>query len=119
MGIDIHPSRIDWHLVGWGRNKESWSIDFDSLHGDIWEPLDESWDKLEEILLKQYTKINGSIIPIHIALIDAQGKAAETVKAFCERFPYSENSINGVYPALGKNNEVIVVKKNEKTILTP
>lgn len=119
MGIDIHPSRIDYHLVGWGRNKESWSIDFDSLHGDIWEPLDPSWDKLEEILLKQYTRINGSIIPVHIALIDAQGRAAETVKAFCERFPYSENSINGVYPTLGKVNVVGVVKEHSSSIATP
>lgn len=119
LGVDIHPKRIDWHLMGWSDNKESWSVDFDSIYGNIWETFDESWDKLEEIINKEYVKLNGDKIPLHMALIDAQGQASPTVKSFCERFPYSNGAINGVYPTLGKTNVTGVVKEVITTIVTP
>lgn len=119
LGADIHPDRIEWHLVGWGRRKESWSIDYDAIGGNIYEPNDYAWDKMEEILTKEYVRISGDPIRIHVALLDAQGKAAEVVKTFCERFPYSDNVLQGVFPSLGKQTLASVVKEHESTIVTP
>lgn len=119
LGADVHPDRIEWHLIGFGRGKQSWSSNYDSLHGDIYEPNDPAWDKMEEILRNEYQRIDGTIIPLHIALFDAQGKAATVVKNFCERFPYSEDSVNGVFPSLGKTNVTGVVKEHPSTIATP
>jgi phage terminase large subunit GpA-like protein len=119
VGADIHPDRIEYQIIGFGRRKESWSIDYDSLAGDIYDPNDLAWDKFEEILRAEYFQINGDPIPLHIAILDAQGKASEVVKNFCSRFPYSEGSINGVYPSLGKTNVPGVVKEVPSSIDTP
>lgn len=119
IGADIHPDRIEYQLVGFGNRKESWSIDYDALAGDIYEPNDLAWDKFEDILRKEYFKMDGTPIPLHIALLDAQGKASNVVKNFCNRFPYSENSINGVYPSLGKTSITGVVKEVQSSIDTP
>lgn len=119
IGTDIHPDRIEWHLVGFGRGKQAWSSNYDVIFGDIYNPHDASWDKLEEVLRAEYFKIDETKIPLHIAMLDAQGKAAEIVKNFCERFPYIKNSINGVYPCLGKASVTGVVKEHQSTIATP
>jgi phage terminase large subunit GpA-like protein len=119
IGADVHPDRIEWHLLGFGRGKQAWSCNYDSEHGDIYEPNDPAWDRMEDILRDNYYRIDGSSIPLHIALFDASGKAAEVVKNFCERFPYTEGSINGVYPCLGKATLTGVVKEHESTIATP
>lgn len=119
IGADVHPDRIEWQLLGFGNGKQSWSCQYDSFFGDIYEPNDEAWDKMEEVLNDEYFKIDGTPIPIHIALFDAQGKAAEAVKNFCSRFPYLANSINGVYPCLGKTNVAGIVKDHPSTISTP
>ncbi len=119
IGADVHPDRIEWQMVGFGYGKQSWSCNYDSFFGDIYEPNDPAWDKMEDILNDEYFKIDGTRIPIHIALFDAQGKAAETVKNFCSRFPYINNSINGVYPCMGKSNVAGIVKDHPSTIATP
>lgn len=119
IGADIHPDRIEWQLVGFGRRKESWSINYDALAGDIYEPNDLAWDKFEDILRADYFKIDGTPIPLHIAILDAQGKASTVVKNFCNRFPYIEGSICGVYPSLGKTSVTGVVKEVPSSIDTP
>lgn len=119
IGADVHPDRIEWQLLGFGNGKQSWSCQYDSFFGDIYEPNDPAWDKMEEVLNDEYFKIDGTQIPIHIALIDAQGKAAEAVKNFCARFPYLPTSINGVYPCLGKTNVAGIVKDHPSSISTP
>ncbi len=119
IGADVHPDRIEWHLIGFGRGKQSWSSNYDTIYGDIYNPHDESWDKMEEVIKQDFYKINGEQIPLHIALLDAQGKASTVVKNFCERFPYIEGSINGVYPCLGKTKVTGIVKEVPGSIATP
>ncbi|GAG61035.1 unnamed protein product, partial [marine sediment metagenome] len=119
IGADIHPDRIEYQLIGFTNRKESWSIDYDAIAGDIYEPNDLAWDKFEDILRAEYFKMDGSKIPLHIAILDAQGKASTVVKNFCNRFPHSDNSINGVYPSLGKTNVPGVVKEVPSSIDTP
>jgi phage terminase large subunit GpA-like protein len=119
LGCDIQENRIEYGIIGWARNKESWFIDYDTFDGDPFNVDDELWDKLYDVLTKEYEKISGEKIRIQIAFLDAQGKAARAVKAFCEKFPYHPSVIGGVFPALGKANMQGTVKEHESTINTP
>lgn len=47
-GVDVQPDRLELELVGWGRDEESWSIDYQVLPGD--PNSNEVWDQLDEYL---------------------------------------------------------------------
>ncbi len=50
-GVDVQDDRLEVEVVGWGRGRESWSIDYRVILGDprrneIWEELDEYVEKI-------------------------------------------------------------------------
>lgn len=51
-GVDVQDDRIELELVGYGRDEESWSIDYRVLYGD---PSDKAlWAQLDEFLLRRW-----------------------------------------------------------------
>ncbi|MGZ2374954.1 phage terminase large subunit GpA-like protein [Sinorhizobium medicae] len=47
-GVDVQPDRLELELVGWGKDEESWSIDYKVIPGDPSEL--EVWDQLDDYL---------------------------------------------------------------------
>lgn len=53
-GVDIQERYIAAEIVGWGKGRESWGIEYRIIPGDPTQP--EVWDQLDEFLLKtRYT----------------------------------------------------------------
>ena len=119
LGTDVHPDRLEAHLVGWTRRKESWSIEYYVFQGNTNDPNDDTWDNLEDVIRDTYTKQNGDNIKIQVTFIDAGGKQSESVMNFCERFPYNPRHWVGVYPIFGKQTLSAIVKEHVSTIGTP
>ena len=119
LGVDVHPDRLEAHLIGWTRRKESWSIEYYVFQGNTNDPNDDSWDNLEEVIRDEYKKENGDVIKIQVAFIDAGGTASGSVMNFCERFPYNPRHWAGVYPIFGKQTQSSIVKEHASTIGTP
>lgn len=47
-GVDVQPDRLEIEVVGWGRDEESWSLDYQVFVGD---PSDlDVWDQLDDYL---------------------------------------------------------------------
>lgn len=68
-GADVHPDRIEVEVVGWGRYRESWSLDYQILDGSTSEP--EVWQKLELLLGEVYTSERGVDMPIRRMFVDS------------------------------------------------
>jgi phage terminase large subunit GpA-like protein len=51
-GVDVQPDRLEAELVGWGKDEESWSVDYKVFVGDPSEL--EVWDQLEEYLYQRF-----------------------------------------------------------------
>jgi phage terminase large subunit GpA-like protein len=51
-GVDVQPDRLEVEVVGWGRDEESWSLDYQVLTGDPSEL--EVWDQLDDLLRTKY-----------------------------------------------------------------
>ena len=117
-GWDIHKDRVEGAVMGWNVRKESWAIDYHVFDGTPSDPNDPCWDKMEEVIMKDYYKQNCDKIKMTTAFVDA-GYETESVKNFCERFPYSPNSYKGVYPVFGRKRQTEVVKQHTGTIATP
>lgn len=119
MGVDVHPDRLEAHLVGFGNFRESWSVDYFVFSGLPHDPNDETWDKLEDRIKQSYEKVNGTSMEITACFIDAGGEASDVVHGFCDRFPYAQGSYVGVFPTFGKQTLSKVVREYKHTIPAP
>jgi len=120
LGCDVQKDRLECQITGYAPRMESWVIDYHVLSGNPNDPNDKCWNKLEEIILKEYNKIDGTQIRLQTALIDAPYENA-SVMAFCSRFSiyYNPNSWVGVFPAFGKQTASYIVKEHKSTISVP
>lgn len=46
-GVDVHERQLNYEVVGWGRGRESWGIEYGMIDGDpreqdVWDLLDEA-----------------------------------------------------------------------------
>lgn len=94
-GVDVQKDRLECEVVGWGKDHESWSIDYKVFHGspgieitqedeeDI-EPLSSVWDDLATFLMSSFPGVNGHF-RIQCAGIDS-GYLATVVYKFCKKY---------------------------------
>lgn len=94
MGVDIQGDRIEGEVVGWGKGRETWSIEYFVFVGDTSKP--DVWNQLSNQINKQY-EIEGSMISISLTCVDA-GYKTSTVYDFVSKFSYSK-----VVPIMGRD----------------
>lgn len=94
MGVDVQKDRLEAEVVGWGENKESWSIEYLIFRGDTSKP--EVWKELEASFVTTYRRaIDGADLSIRMVCVDS-GFNTQHVYNFCRRFP-----VNRVVPIKG------------------
>ncbi len=95
VGADIQKDRIEVEIVAWGKDKESWSVDYIVLPGQT-EGIDgEVWIKLADLLIADHAGL-----PIKMAFIDA-GYNTSTIYEFCDQY-------SGVMPVMGDSRVCLV-----------
>lgn len=68
-GVDVHPDRLEVEVVGWGRRRENWSLDYLIFDGKPTEP--EVWQKLELLLGEVFVSEDGQEMPISRMFVDS------------------------------------------------
>ena len=77
-GVDVQDNRIEVELVGWGRNEESWSLDYQIIHGDPAGP--EPWIALDRILGARFAHPRAvPDLPVMAAAVDTGGHRTSQV----------------------------------------
>lgn len=76
-GIDVQDSYLALEIVGWGRDEESWSIDWITLYGDPSTP--HLWNDLDNRLQAIYETEDGRQLGIRAACIDSGGHYTQAV----------------------------------------
>lgn len=82
-GIDVQGDRIELEIVGWGKNKESQSIDYRVLTGNPQSM--EVWKELEKVVNETWEREDNMIMPIRFMAIDS-GNFTSYVYDFVKRF---------------------------------
>lgn len=82
-GVDTQDDRLEYEVVGWGKQGESWGI----KKGYIMSAPDlpETWERLDDVIDRNYTFKNGQALAIGITLIDSGGHFTQTVYEQCRR----------------------------------
>lgn len=88
-GVDIQADRIECEIVGWGRNKVSWSIDYRVFHGDTSSINNDPWVKLHSCLGELWKTKSGAEMPIKLMGIDS-GWNTQTVYSWVRQFPITK-----------------------------
>ena len=111
-GVDVQDTYLVCELVGWGKGKESWGIEYKIFPGD--PAQDVVWKQLDEYLLRSWSFRDGRKLQISSVCIDSGGHFTTEVYRFTKpresRRIYSIRGRGGVgLPFIGKpsnNNRV-------------
>lgn len=104
-GVDVQKDRLECEIVAWGRNKESWSVDYHTLEGDT--ARQDVWEKLEGLLRKDWPHASGATLPIRVMAVDS-GYATQDVYAWAKGHPQA--SWGGSGARAGAPRTVVAVK---------
>lgn len=108
-GIDVQDDRLEVEVVGWGVEEESWGIYYKVIMGSPAEQY--VWNRLDEILDKEYSYKNGEKIKILCVCIDTGGHFTQEVYQFIK-----PREIKRVFGIKGRGGEgVSYLSKPRKT----
>lgn len=82
---DVQKDRLEVEVVAWGRNMESWSIDYRIFPGEPYKsPDDVSWERLTVMLSEQWPREDGGHMMLERLGVDS-GYATQTVYTWARR----------------------------------
>lgn len=96
LGADVQKDRIEWEVVGWGKGKQSWSIDRAVIMGDT--STQAPWDDLDGVIERQYPSTRGAdaLFPIRMSAIDSGYNTNEVYSYVRQKSPHAVVAVKGV-----------------------
>lgn len=85
-GVDVQKDRIVYEVVGWGRGKRSWSIDYGILPGETADLQRGPWAQVDALVARSYPHEGGVHLPIRMVAIDS-GYNSQTVYGWARKYP--------------------------------
>lgn len=85
-GVDVQKDRVVYEVVGWGRGKRSWSVDYGELPGETADLDGGPWAQVDELLARAYPHASGVSMPIRMLAVDS-GYNTQTVYAWARQYP--------------------------------
>jgi phage terminase large subunit GpA-like protein len=109
-GVDIQKNRIEVEVLGWAKDHQKYSIDYNVIEGNTDDP--EVWGKLAVYLEGDFLRPDGAMMNISYSCIDS-GYLANIVYEFCERFGSSR-----CCPIKGSDTQRLIVGPAKATDYT-
>jgi phage terminase large subunit GpA-like protein len=85
-GVDVQRDRLCCEIVGWGRGKTSWSVDYLELRGETADLERGPWQQLDAVLARTYRHASGVPMSIEAMGVDS-GYNTQTVVSWARRHP--------------------------------
>ncbi|MBQ6960859.1 MAG: phage terminase large subunit family protein [Clostridia bacterium] len=98
MGIDTQDNRLEYEVRGWGREEESWGIQYGVIPGRADE--ESTWEALDEVLDREWKLKNGRKLKLSAAFMDAGGHFYDAVTEHC-----AARRLKRLYPIRGDNKD--------------
>ncbi|MBO9674426.1 MAG: phage terminase large subunit family protein [Sphingobacteriaceae bacterium] len=101
-GVDIQKDRIEVEIVGWGKGKECWSLDYRVLIGNTETASSPVWEALGRIVSENFVREDGALIPLSRMAVDS-GYNTSIVYTFSRKYP------GKVIPTKGQDEQILMV----------
>lgn len=93
--VDMQGDRLEYEVIGWGKQLESWGIERGVVYGD--PKLDAVWDRLyEQVALRTWTHASGVELHAIQMGVDSGGATTDQAYNFCKK-----HELRGVYALKG------------------
>jgi phage terminase large subunit GpA-like protein len=79
-GVDVQGNRLEFEVVGWAEDHESWSIYYGQLIGD--PAQNEVWEELKTELAREFIGVGNRRYRVECAAIDSGGHHTDEVYRF-------------------------------------
>ena len=89
-GVDVQKDRLVVEIVAWGRDKQSWSIDYGVLPGDTADLTDKGpWGQVDALLARSFVhEAAGVELSVRMLAVDS-GYNTSSVYAWARKHPMS------------------------------
>ena len=98
MGMDTQDNRLEYEVVGWDRNGQSWGISRGVIPGRPDAP--GVWQEVDALLDREWKSTNGIKFRILATFIDSGGHFTTTIYKQCAR-----RASKKIWPIKGENGE--------------
>lgn len=98
MGIDTQDNRLEYEVVGWDRNEESWGISRGVIPGRADSP--GVWNEVDELLDREWKMANGMTMRILATFVDSGGHFTQDVYKAC-----AKRASKRIWPIKGEGGE--------------
>jgi len=111
MAVDTQNDRLEYEVVGWGREEEAWGIE----KGIVWGKPDDkrTWQMLEDKRKKVWKFADGTGMIVACTCVDSGGHFTDDVYRYC-----AEHLQERVFPIKGEGGDgiplVYKVSRNNK-----
>jgi phage terminase large subunit GpA-like protein len=113
VGADVQDYRIEIETAGWGRDEESWSIDYHVIEGEFSDPNVQA--ALDAYLKRLWRRADGRTFEVMASCIDSGGHHTQAVYNFAKaRLGRRVWAIKGASERDGQRNPVWPTKKPNK-----
>jgi phage terminase large subunit GpA-like protein len=102
VGVDVQKDRLEAQVIGWGKRKRSWSIDYRVFMGDT--SAGPVWDQLAAMIGETWEREDGVRLPMLMMGVDT-GYNTQHAYDFCRRF-----DANKVVPVKGQDNQMVMLQ---------
>ena len=108
-GVDTQDDRLEYEVVGWGKNGESWGIKKGYIMGD--PDTADPWARLDDVVEHVYKFKSGQGLGITITLVDSGGHKTQSVYAECRK-----RQTKRVFAIKGRGGEGIPIVNPPKRV---
>lgn len=92
--VDVQDDRFEIEVCGWGRGFESWGVKYEKLYGDL--DKEETWDRLELWLDREFYFTSGSSLLIARTCIDTGGHKTTECYKWLKKMEKKGKRISGI-----------------------
>lgn len=121
-GVDTQDNRLEYEVVGYGRDRETWGIEKGFIMG---KPLeDDVWERLDGIIDRTWKFKNGKGLKISVTFVDSGGHYTQEVYENCRKrlmkrvFAIKGRSAEGV-PYIGVPSKAKIMRDGVVVGTTP
>lgn len=85
-GVDTQDNRLEYEIVGWGKDNRSWGVKYGVLYGDPGKP--EVWQMLDDVIFATYLREDGLEMQVMTTCVDSGGHHTSEVYDYCRKREY-------------------------------
>ena len=98
MGIDTQDNRLEYEVVGWDENEQSWGIEHGVIPGRADSP--GVWEEVDALLDREWKMSNGMVMRVLATFMDSGGHFTQDVYRECAR-----RANRRIWPIKGEGGE--------------